>query len=203
MKSCGRRKYQGLNSGLLFTNINSSITSDKCTRPTRLIVIFLARGIQFSPGIIMKFQRTLGCWPRNRAPLSVSGDLLKCCGGGKRIDLMRYLSLFYNFMIIFLLTLSPALFSASRSSFCCFIKVNNLVLGRQKYRGVSVFSYCVNKIIKIKQKLKLGKNQQKITVNNLTANFRHFSKSKQDCSLTRFYNLMICFQQEMEKLQTL
>lgn len=75
-------------------------------------------------------------------------------------------------------TLSPALFSASRSSFCCFIKVNKLVLGRQKCRGVSVFSYCVNKIIKIKQKLKLGKNQQKITVNNLTANFRHFSKSK-------------------------
>ena len=87
---------------------------------------------------------------------------------------MRYLKLFWT---LWSSSYFVALFSASRSYFCCFIKVNNLVLGRQKYRaGVSIFSYCVNKIIKIKQKLKLGKNQQKITVNNLTANFRHFWK---------------------------
>ena len=91
---------------------------------------------------------------------------------GRKEDIFNEIFEFIlNFIIIIV-----ALFSASRSNFCCFIKVNNLVLGRQKCRGVSIFSYCVNKIIKIKQKLKLGKNQQKITVNNLTANFRHFSK---------------------------
>ena len=134
MKSCGRRKISGTQLGLLFTNINSSITSDKCTRPTRLIVIFLARGIQFSPAKIIKFQRTLGS--SNRAPLSVSGDLLKCCGGGKRIALMRqYLSLSFK---LYDHHPTHGIFSASRSNFCCFIKVNNLVLGRQKCDGESL-----------------------------------------------------------------